>query len=76
MLTGSPQLATELVTPPLGSDSVILPGVTRDSILALARDHASGKLNLKGLPKKITVSERNLTSRVFSLSHLASYCAS
>ncbi|GAA5885757.1 hypothetical protein JCM16303_006052 [Sporobolomyces ruberrimus] len=54
---------TELVTPPLGSDSVILPGVTRDSILALAREHASGKTKLKGLPDKVTVSERNLTMK-------------
>jgi branched-chain amino acid aminotransferase len=56
-------LATELVTPPLGSDSVILPGVTRDSILSLAREHASGKVKLAGLPEKVTVSERNLTSK-------------
>lgn len=40
---------------------MILPGVTRDSILALARDHASGKRKLAGLPDKFTVSERNLT---------------
>ncbi|GAA5952119.1 hypothetical protein JCM3765_005201 [Sporobolomyces pararoseus] len=54
---------TELVTPPLGSDSVILPGVTRDSILSLARDHASGKTKLEGLPDKVTVSERSLTMK-------------
>ncbi|GAA6063301.1 hypothetical protein JCM10212_006711 [Sporobolomyces blumeae] len=54
---------TELVTPPLGTDSVILPGVTRDSILSLARDHASGKIKLDGLPKNMTVSERNLTMK-------------
>lgn len=40
---------------------MILPGVTRDSVLALARDHASGKRKLAGLPDKFTVSERNLT---------------
>ncbi|GAA5891193.1 hypothetical protein JCM8208_002534 [Rhodotorula glutinis] len=49
----------ELVTPPL--EDMILPGVTRDSVLALARDHASGKRKLAGLPDKFTVSERNLT---------------
>ncbi|GAA5890844.1 hypothetical protein JCM5296_003439 [Sporobolomyces johnsonii] len=50
---------TELLTPPL--EDMILPGVTRDSILTLARDHASGKNKLAGLPDKLTVSERNFT---------------
>ncbi|KAG9001087.1 hypothetical protein FRB93_012467 [Tulasnella sp. JGI-2019a] len=49
---------TELVTPPL--EDVILPGVTRDSVLSLAQDHASGKLKLPGLPDKLTVSERHI----------------
>lgn len=48
--------SVELVTPPL--DDVILPGVTRDSVLHLARDHASGKNPIPGLPKNLTVSER------------------
>ncbi|KAK9899727.1 putative branched-chain-amino-acid aminotransferase 2 [Cystobasidium minutum MCA 4210] len=50
---------TELVTPPLRD--IILPGVTRDSVLSLAKEHASGKLNIEGLPKKFKVSERQLT---------------
>lgn len=50
---------TELVTPPLRD--IILPGVTRDSVLSLAKDHSSGKLNIDGLPKEFKVSERNLT---------------
>lgn len=50
---------TELITPPL--KDIILPGVTRDSVLTLAREHASGKLNIEGLPKKFKVTERNLT---------------
>lgn len=50
---------TELVTPPL--KDIILPGVTRDSVLTLAREHSEGKLNIDGLPKKFKVSERNLT---------------
>jgi branched-chain amino acid aminotransferase len=37
----------ELVTPPL--DGMILLGVMRDSVLALARDHASGKAPVPGL---------------------------
>lgn len=49
----------ELVTPPLGD--TILPGVTRDSVLALAREHANGKLSIEGLPKSFKVSERKLT---------------
>ncbi|GAA6000699.1 uncharacterized protein JCM10292_000551 [Rhodotorula paludigena] len=51
--------AVEVVTPPL--EDMILPGVTRDSILTLLRDHASGKNKLDGLPEKLIVSERNIT---------------
>lgn len=39
---------------------MILPGVTRDSILGLARDHASGKMAISGLPKDLIVSEREI----------------
>ncbi|KAI0786007.1 branched-chain amino acid aminotransferase II [Abortiporus biennis] len=54
---------TELVTPPL--DGVILPGVTRDSVLTLAREHAEGKTLLEGLPEpgKFKVSERPITMK-------------
>lgn len=37
---------------------MILPGVTRDSVLALARNHVSGVKRLQGLPDFIKVSER------------------
>ncbi|KAJ3794629.1 aminotransferase [Lentinula aff. detonsa] len=37
----------DLITPPL--DGTILPGVTRDSILAIAKAHTAGKLTLPGL---------------------------
>lgn len=40
---------------------MILPGVTRDSVLALAREHASGSKRLSGLPENLTVSERSVT---------------
>jgi branched-chain amino acid aminotransferase len=50
----------ELVTPPL--DDLILPGVTRDSVLTLARDHISGKSPIAGL-KDLTVSERPITMK-------------
>ncbi|TFK41406.1 branched-chain amino acid aminotransferase II [Crucibulum laeve] len=53
--------AIELVTPPL--DGMILPGVTRDSVLALAREHASGKNRLPNLPEKLVVSERPVTMK-------------
>ena len=54
-----PFIALELVTPPL--DGMILPGVTRDSVLALARDHASHKHRLPSLPDRLIVSERPVT---------------
>lgn len=47
---------TELVTPSL--DGMILPGVTRDSVLTLARNHASGVKRLQGLPDAMKISER------------------
>jgi len=49
----------ELATPPL--DGMILPGVTRDSVLALAREHSSRSNRLTGLPEDLTVSERSVT---------------
>lgn len=49
---------TEVVTPPL--QDIILPGVTRDSILSLLRDHAAGKITLDGLPREIVISEREI----------------
>jgi len=52
---------TELATPPL--DGIILPGVTRDSVLGLARDHESGKSKISGLTEKFTVSERYITMK-------------
>lgn len=39
---------------------MILPGVTRDSVLALARYHSAGTLPLSDLPP-LTVSERSVT---------------
>ncbi|KAM0790633.1 hypothetical protein ACM66B_004495 [Microbotryomycetes sp. NB124-2] len=54
-----PDGTVELVTPPL--EDMILPGVTRDSVLALARGHADGSRRLDGLPKNFIVSERNMT---------------
>ncbi|THH31984.1 hypothetical protein EUX98_g2204 [Antrodiella citrinella] len=57
-----PNGVTELVTPPL--DGMILPGVTRDSVLALARDHISGQsAPIDGLTEKLVVSERPVTMK-------------
>jgi len=56
-----PNGVTELVTPPL--DGMILPGVTRDSVLTLARDHASGKVPVEGLPEKLLITERPITMK-------------
>ncbi|OSX67729.1 hypothetical protein POSPLADRAFT_1064245 [Postia placenta MAD-698-R-SB12] len=56
-----PDGVTELATPPL--DGIILPGVTRDSVLTLARDHALGKAKVPGLTDKLKVSERPFTMR-------------
>ena len=43
---------------------MILPGVTRDSVLALARDHASGKSPLAGGPEgEFVVNERPVTMK-------------
>lgn len=49
----------ELVTPPL--NGMILPGVTRDSILSLARGHANGHAKIPGLPEKLRVTEREMS---------------
>jgi len=51
----------ELITPPPGN--TILPGVTRDSVLQLAKDHAdpNNSLEISGIPKTMKVSERKLT---------------
>lgn len=54
-----PDGGMELVTPPL--DGMILPGVTRDSVLALARSHASKSANIPNLPANLTISERPVT---------------
>jgi branched-chain amino acid aminotransferase len=51
-----------MVTPPL--DGMILPGVTRDSVLSLAKDHASGASPLAGMPEgKFIVTERPVTMK-------------
>lgn len=42
---------------------MILPGVTRDSVLTLAREHASGKYKLAGLPEKVRVTERSVAMK-------------
>ncbi|KAI1255117.1 hypothetical protein MGN70_003180 [Eutypa lata] len=53
--TGKP----ELVTPPLGD--IILDGVTRRSVLELARERMQGDSHLDGGPEPVDVAERQLT---------------
>lgn len=50
---------------------MILPGITRDSVLALAREHVSGKTVLPNLPKNLTVSERPVTMKEVKEASLA-----
>ncbi|GAA5968289.1 hypothetical protein JCM3765_000382 [Sporobolomyces pararoseus] len=62
-----PDGSVELATPSLES-RLSLPGVTRDSILGLARQHASGQIELPNIPlpsegHKLTVSERKITMK-------------
>lgn len=53
---------TELITPPL--EDLILPGVTRDSVLSICRDHASGKIKVPGLPESgLIVNERKINMK-------------
>lgn len=40
---------------------MILPGITRDSVLALARDHIAGVKKLPNLPDNLIVTERPVT---------------
>ena len=50
----------ELATPSL-DDGLILPGITRMSVLALARQHAAAPRELEmDLPAKLVVSERKI----------------
>ena len=46
----------ELVTPPL--DDLVLPGITRDSVIAIAKEHISSKMRIPGLPDNLVFSER------------------
>lgn len=52
---------TELVTPPL--EGLILPGITRDSVLTLAREHVSGVKKLAHLPDNLVVTERSVSMK-------------
>lgn len=54
----TPEGGVELVTAPLGD--LVLPGVTRDSVLNLCRGHIDGK-SIPGLPSNLKVSERKIT---------------
>jgi branched-chain amino acid aminotransferase len=61
MVVADEQGQWELVTPPL--EDIILPGVTRDSVLRLAQEHCdpSNPFKIEGLPSNMKVSERKMT---------------
>jgi len=42
---------------------MILPGITRDSVLTLAREHIAGVKRLPNLPDDLTLSERPVTMK-------------
>jgi branched-chain amino acid aminotransferase len=42
---------------------MVLPGVTRDSVLTLAREHSSNINRLSCLPDDLTISERPVSMR-------------
>jgi branched-chain amino acid aminotransferase len=42
---------------------MILPGVTRDSVVSLARSHVAKNLHLKGIPDAFEINERPITMK-------------
>jgi branched-chain amino acid aminotransferase len=42
---------------------MILPGITRDSVLSLARAHSTGTHKLPALPQKLIVTERSVSMK-------------
>lgn len=54
--------ALEFITMPLES-GIVLPGITRESIIEMINDHASGKKDfpVPGLPKNIRIVERDFS---------------
>lgn len=56
-----PDGTVELITPPL--EDMVLPGVTRDSIMSLCAAHndPSTSFKIEGLPETIKVTERSMT---------------
>ncbi|ODO00445.1 hypothetical protein I350_07086 [Cryptococcus amylolentus CBS 6273] len=57
-----PRSLLEFVTMPLSS-GIVLPGITRASLIELLTDHASGKADfpVEGVPKNIRVVERDIS---------------
>lgn len=49
-------------------NGIVLPGVTRESIIQLLQDHASGKkaFPLEGMPTKLRVVERDISMKELS----------
>ncbi|ODN98442.1 branched-chain-amino-acid transaminase [Cryptococcus wingfieldii CBS 7118] len=55
---------TEFVTMGL-EDGLVLPGITRESLIELIEDHAAGRKDfpVSGMPKQVRVVERNITMK-------------
>jgi hypothetical protein len=44
-------------------DDLVLPGITRDSVISIAKEHISGKKHIPGLPDNLVFSERHVNMR-------------
>ena len=44
-------------------NGIVLPGITRDSIIQLLNAHANGEIELPDVPKKIRVVERDISMK-------------
>ena len=42
-------------------NGIVLPGITRDSIIKLLRAHAAGQTTIEGLQKDVRVVERDIS---------------
>ena len=44
-------------------NGIVLPGITRDSIIQLVRAHAAGETEIPNVPKKVRVVERDISMK-------------
>lgn len=67
--SGADEIVLEFITMSL-ENGIVLPGVTRDSIIEMLRDHGSGKKDfpVDGMPRNIRVVERDISMREITTS--------